>query len=312
MRYLYITIAIISITIISIFTFKEDLIYYNYAKYKIEKEDKLKENIYFYEDSFAYIDPYQDLEIHNKEELFETIYYIINSGTVYTKRYFSIDYKDFEKDYNEIFSKNAKEEYKEKFNAINNFVHPYNGFESINVSLKGYILEINIEYKNSYPENKQVKIDNKVNEIINNLITNEMDDKEKIKTIHDYIINNTKYDEDFCIEEDPNDCETTSLYEADTAYGVLFEKHGICSGYTDLMAIFLDKLNITNYRITNDSHTWNAVKIDNKWYHLDATWDDPISDKDRLSHTYFLITTEEDSKLEDNHTFDKNIFIELN
>lgn len=305
MKYLYVVMAIIAIFIVTLFTFKEDVIYYNYAKYTIKNENKLLENIYRYDDNFSYINGYDGLEIHNKEELYETVYYLVNSGTTNAKRYFDINYTNYEKDYNELFSK------KLKLNSINNFVHPYNTFSSINASLKGYTLEITIEYSDSYSEQKKKLIDNEVNKIINNLIDNKMDDKEKIKVIHDYIVNNTVYDKNFCIEEKPENCKVTSLYQSDTAYGVLFEHYGICSGYTDLMAIFLNKLDIVNYRVTNDSHTWNAVKLNNKWYHLDATWDDPISDKDILAHTYFLITTHEDSLLDEPHIFDKEIFIEL-
>ena len=190
-------------------------------------------------------------------------------------------------------------------------MHPYNDYKSISTVLKGYELEISIEYKNSYPEEKRKLIDNKVEQIIKELIKEDMEDKEKIKIVHDYIINNTVYDEDFCIKENQEECKVTSPYQSDTAYGVLFEHYGICSGYTDTMAIFLDKLNIANYRVTNDSHTWNAVKIENIWYHLDVTWDDPIYKEDILEHTYFLITTEEDSKQEKTHDFNKEIFIEL-
>lgn len=310
MKYLYIVTATIVIIIITVFTFKADFIYYNYAKYAIENNDnnKILKNKYYYEEDFSYIKEYDGLEIHNKEELYGTIYYIINSGVITAERYFSIDYIDYEKDYNEIFDKDSKDS---KLNSINNFVHPYNVFNSIYVDLEGYKLTITIDYKDFYPEEKRNLIDNKVNDIIEKLITTDMNNKEKIKVIHDYIINNTIYDEDFCIEEDPKNCETTSPYQADTAYGVLFEHYGICSGYTDLMAIFLDKLEIANYRIINDSHTWNAVKIDNIWYHLDTTWDDPISDKEILTYTYFLITTTEDSLLEKVHVFDKEIFIEL-
>lgn len=309
MKFLYATLAIIAITIISIFTFKEDLIYYNYAKYTLKSENRIIENNYYYEDNFAYLDDYSGTEIHNKKELYNAIYYLVNSGATNAKRYFSIDYVDFEDDYNYLFT-NGKDE----LNIINNYVHPYNTFESIEGNLKGYVLEINIVYNPDYSKERINLIDNEVNKIINKLITKDMNDKEKIETIHDYIINNTKYDENFCIEKDQTKCTTTSPYASDIAYGVLFENNGICSGYTDLMAIFLNKLNIVNYRITNlqANHIWNAVMLDNTWYHLDTTWDDPVSDKDILSHDYFLITTEEDEKLEESHEFNKNIFLEMN
>lgn len=305
MKYVYTFFAIIAITIISIFTFKEDLVHYYYAKYTVKDEIIQGENNYFYTDNFAYLDNYTSLEIHNKKELYETIYYVINSGITNTQRYFNVEYTDFETDYNELFNDQTK------LNVINNFVHPYNSFSSIEVSLKGYLLEIKINYNELYSEEKKEKINNEVDNIINKYLKNSMSDREKIEVIHDYIVNNTKYDKDFCTEEDQSKCETTSIYEADTAYGVLFEHYGICSGYTDLMAIFLNRLGITNFRVTNDTHTWNAVYLNNVWYHLDVTWDDPINDEDILSHDYFLITTEKDENLDQSHTFSKEIFSEL-
>lgn len=305
MKYVYTLFAIIAITIVSIFTFKEDLIHYYYAKYTVKDKNIQNKNNYFYTDNFAYLDNYTELEIHNKKELYETIYYIINSGIINTKRYFNVDYIDFENDYNELFNDQTK------LNVINNFVHPYNSFSSIEVSLKGYLLEINVNYNELYNENKKQMINKEVDNIINKEIKNNMTDYEKIKTIHDYIVNNTKYDENFCTEEDQSKCKTTSTYESDTAYGTLFEHYGICSGYTDLMAIFLNRLGIVNYRVTNDTHTWNAVYLNNVWYHLDVTWDDPINSEDILSHDYFLITTEADTKLEQSHLFNKEIFSEL-
>lgn len=305
MKYLYIIIAIVAIFIVTLFTFKDEIIYYNYAKYTINNESKVLENIYYYEDNFSYVSDYDGLEIHNKEELYQMVYYLVNSGVTNAKRYFDIDYENFEEDYNELFSN------KLKLNAINNFVHPYNTFSTINASLKGYLLEITIEYNDLYNEERRNLISNEVKKVINNLITSEMNDKEKIKVIHDHIINNTVYDEEFCVNNNKEECTTNSPYQADTAYGVLFEHNGICSGYTDLMALFLNELKFINYRVTNDTHTWNAVKIGDIWYHLDATWDDPISNEDILTHTYFLITTYEDSLLEEPHTFDKEIFVEL-
>lgn len=286
------------------FTFNEDKVQYYYAKYIVKSEsNKETKDTYSYQDDFIYFDLYSKDEIHNKNELINTIYYIVNNHIENTKRYFSIDYLDYENDYKELFQN------EEKLNIINNFVHPYNSFKTIEASLDGYILEINVKYDEYYTRENINLVNKEIDNIMKDLITEEMTDKDKIKEIHDYIINNTKYDEDFCIDE--TTCTNTSEYKADTAYGVLFNHYGICSGYTDLMAIFLNRLNIINYKVSNDTHTWNAVKIDNNWYHLDTTWDDPISEKDILSHNYFLITTDEDSKLEQAHTFNKEIFIEL-
>ena len=144
-------------------------------------------------------------------------------------------------------------------------------------------------------------IDNKLKE----LITDNMSNVEKIKSIHDYIIDNTKYD----TLKTENISDTT--YKSNTAYGVLMQGYGICSGYSDTMAIFLNKLNIPNYKISNDSHIWNLVYINGLWAHIDATWDDPVSEFNENRDTYFLISTEELNKLNDKtHSFDKQIYKE--
>ena len=74
-------------------------------------------------------------------------------------------------------------------------------------------------------------INTKVTEILNNHTNDEMTTEEKIRLIHDYIVNNTKYDSK---RIDENNFQ----YQSDNSYGVLFQGYGICSGYADTMAIF--------------------------------------------------------------------------
>ena len=146
--------------------------------------------------------------------------------------------------------------------------------------------------------------------IIEENITYNMTDKDKIRVLHDYIINNTKYDV-------TRANEGTSSYDSSRILGLLYEHYAICSGYADTMAVILDKLGINNYKVASKSHVWNAVYLDNKWYHLDLTWDDPVSTsgKDILDHTYFLIDTSTLGEVMDNdddeHVFDKKIYSEL-
>ena len=140
-----------------------------------------------------------------------------------------------------------------------------------------------------------------------------MTNYEKIKVLHDYIINNAKYD----VERNKNG---DSKYLSYIAYGPLFEGYATCNGYTDLMAIFLNKMGYDNYKIATTpeeisysatGHIWNAVKVDGKWLHLDLTWDDPISDINVSRDTYFLIDTKTLEKINDGtHKFDKAIYKE--
>ena len=93
---------------------------------------------------------------------------------------------------------------------------------------------------------------------------------------------------------------------------MLVEKYGICSGYSDTMKIFLDKLNIINYKISNDQHIWNLVYLDGTWYHLDLTWDDPISEVNITRDNYFLIDNATLELLDDDeHHYNKDYFPEV-
>lgn len=165
--------------------------------------------------------------------------------------------------------------------------------------------KIGITINRAYTQDEINEINNKVDKILNENVNNNMPPKEKIRAIHDYIINHTEYDK--LKYENKND----DTYKSNTAYGVLIEGYGTCNGYADAMEIFLDKMNIINYKISNEEHIWNLVYLDGKWYHLDLTWDDPISDININRDTYFLISTKTLEKINDGtHTFDKNIYSE--
>ena len=139
-----------------------------------------------------------------------------------------------------------------------------------------------------------------------------MSNYDKIKTIHDYIINNTVYDNikgDFVLGKS----NTDSIYKSHKAYGPLLQGYAICSGYSDAMAIFLNKMGIPNYKISSNNHVWNLVYLDNQWLHLDLTWDDPIvsTGENKITHNFFLI---DDNALKEKnteqHQYDTNIYKE--
>ncbi len=148
--------------------------------------------------------------------------------------------------------------------------------------------------------------------LIDTYIDDSMTLREKIKVLHDAIINNTKYDE---ARADTNE----SQYDSSRIQGVLYDHYAICSGYTDIMAVILSKLDVPNYKIASEEHVWNAVYIDNNWYHLDLTWDDPISTsgRDILLHDYFLISDNDLTKLDmkatkREHIYNRDIYLEFN
>lgn len=294
----------IAIVVVTICAFQKDKIVYKYYEYTIDKKySKININDYYKDDNFNYVDDYTESGIKNRNDLINSIYYAINSGTDYIERYIDSDYTNYINDINTLTAYNGAE-FKKVISTLNNFVHPYNSSNNVKISYGGDY-KIGITINRAYTQDEINEINNKVDKILSENVNNNMPPKEKIRAIHDYIINHTEYDK--LKYENKND----DTYKSNTAYGVLIEGYGTCNGYADAMEIFLDKMNIINYKISNEEHIWNLVYLDGKWYHLDLTWDDPISDININRDTYFLISTKTLEKINDStHTFDKNIYSE--
>ena len=299
-----IIVGIIAIIIITICSFNKKTIVYNYYKYTTDKKyANAYENRYFLEDNFNYVENYKDTGIKSREELINYIYYVLNAGVSYSERYIDKSYTTYHKDINEL-TENKSENFKEQVSILNNFVHPYNSSDNVKLSYGGdYLIGITIE--KYYSKEEITKINEVADKVIKEKTNNTMPIKEKIKIIHDYIIDNTEYD------KLKNDNANDTTYKSQTAYGALIEGYATCNGYSDAMAIFLSKINVINYKISNENHIWNLVYLDGTWYHLDLTWDDPISETNTNRDTYFLITTDELEKLNDGtHYYDKKIYSE--
>ena len=132
-------------------------------------------------------------------------------------------------------------------------------------------------------------------EFITNYISEEMSDYEKILTIHDYIINNSKYDERLFMEGIVSP-------ESYSSYGILILGRGVCEGYAKSMKYLLDGVGIESMIVIGESkgenHAWNLVKIDDEYYHIDSTWDDPVTNdgSNVLRYNFFNLNDEEISK----------------
>ena len=68
-------------------------------------------------------------------------------------------------------------------------------------------------------------------------------------------------------------------------YGALVKNECVCEGYAKSFKYLLDQMNIpciivigkaTNTKGQTENHAWNYVQINEKWYAVDCTWDDPV------------------------------------
>lgn len=114
------------------------------------------------------------------------------------------------------------------------------------------------------------KINEAKEDILGRLTTNTY---RNILKIHDYLIDNIDYDQN-----------NTSIGSY-SIYGALVDKKCVCEGYAKTLKYLLNVANIpciivqgtaTNSTGKSESHAWNCVYINNEWYYIDATWNDPI------------------------------------
>ncbi|PIH04506.1 immunoglobulin-like domain-containing protein [Clostridium combesii] len=170
----------------------------------------------------------------------------------------------------------------------------------------GWKIEINFKYKKDISEIKRQKEATmaEVKRIVKSIIKPDMTDFEKELALHDYIVRTADYNT-------VNYKNGINALEDHTAYGVLVDHIGVCESYAKAMSLLLEEVGIECKYVTGVSvhdgkagggHAWNIVKLDNEWYNLDATWDDPVSDRNgaesvnkntnsmaTVNHTYFNI-----------------------
>lgn len=130
-----------------------------------------------------------------------------------------------------------------------------------------------------------------------NVLANARDlssDYDKLKYIHDWIINNTVY------------IKADTAYESEADGPVVYGK-AICEGYSKAFMYFAQSLGFECVCAIGSAdgvdHMWNMVKMNGQWYHVDATWDDPVmSDgSNMLRYDYFMLS---DSEIRRDHYID--------
>lgn len=116
---------------------------------------------------------------------------------------------------------------------------------------------------------------NVVYKILDEIITPDMTDEQKVKAIHDYLIYNANY-----YHGKLSDRQGWSS----AVKGVLMEHEGVCNSYALAFYTMITAEGIpcryisgisTNSVGKTGGHAWNQVKVGDKWYYIDCTWDDP-------------------------------------
>ncbi|RIV48697.1 hypothetical protein D2V93_17025 [Flagellimonas taeanensis] len=122
-----------------------------------------------------------------------------------------------------------------------------------------------------------------------------------------WIGNNIIYDYQLLEELEEGAISNEDFWASQNVYSVYENRKGVCAGYAQLFEWFMNKFNIEtavisghirderNHYVEIESddkfrHAWNAVKLDQKWILLDATWG--TSGDSSVSDFYFNIKPE--------------------
>ena len=133
--------------------------------------------------------------------------------------------------------------------------------------------------------------------ILQEILTPGMNDHQKTKAVHDYLVSNVAYDLN-CREH--------------SAYAALAKGKAVCQGYALLLYKMLDEAGITTRIITGEAggenHAWNMVNLDGDWYHIDATWNDAVPDvPNQIRYDYYNCT---DEQISATHTWERSNYPE--
>lgn len=246
-------------------------------------------------------------QIKSQEELCKFAQNKLKSGEEEIKAYVSTDITE------------------EEFADLNQYIDGYYGkineYSYRNSFKKGYYsvvmyAEISDNYyaerivldkmQKSKASKSAVKLANKAEEILEEIIQDGMTDYEKELAIHNYIVSHGEY----------GYIEGKEKEQSYQAYGILVKKKGVCQAYAEATQLLLtlsgikSKIIVGKGKENGENHAWNLVKLDDSWYQLDTTWDDPAPDREgRTLYTYFNLT---DDQMAKDHEWNESAYPKAN
>lgn len=130
-------------------------------------------------------------------------------------------------------------------------------------------------------------------------------DYQKLRYINNYLVDHCEYQEEALTNPD--------LYSnAYTAFGCLIEGKAVCEGYANSVQLLCEEMNIPCMKVTGSAyggdHIWNAVYLNNKWWMLDVTFNDPLGSQSKNDRWEYFLLTPDDLKQKGTHEYDQDYF----
>lgn len=124
-----------------------------------------------------------------------------------------------------------------------------------------------------------------------------LSDYDRELALHDWMVDWAEYDPGALTSGPVGD----PMPDNDNPYGFLTGRKGICLGYASTFQLLMDLSGIECVTVRGMSHggtsehAWNLVKLEEEWYAVDVTWDDPVASfpvSRAMAHQYFNVTSE--------------------
>ena len=113
--------------------------------------------------------------------------------------------------------------------------------------------------------------------------TGAVTENEKVKYFNKWLTENNGYNSSSKLNDIGHDCRTCMSALKGTPRG---ETSPVCEGYARALKVLCDSANIPCVLVdgtakntpssSGEAHMWNYVQIEDKWYGVDVTWNDPV------------------------------------
>lgn len=125
------------------------------------------------------------------------------------------------------------------------------------------------------------------------------------KRIFDWIVENVTYDHDSEYIAGTRPIEETTSSAAWNAYGALVLRNAVCEGIACSFKLLCDRVNVPSIvaigRAGGERHAWNIIGINNRFYHVDCTWDLRSSISTEVPYARYRYFNLPDRIIETNH-----------
>ncbi|MCL1987316.1 MAG: hypothetical protein FWG64_05025 [Firmicutes bacterium] len=182
----------------------------------------------------------------------------------------------------------------------------YVNFQNFSFTRDNFHIKLFFDFYYNIAEiaNIEQKILDKISPIINSVNALKTPYDKEI-ALHDYLISTVKY-------ENGNQ----KPHELHSLVGAILDGKAVCDGFAMAFKLLCDSVGISCIVVfgkatdasSTESHAWNIVKLSEKCYHVDVTWD-ACTTFDLVNYGNFNIT---DENMARDHTWSKSFFPSCN